>query len=51
MHVLSTLDAKTILAAVAVIIGAVLLIKGMGTKPGGSSKGGSSSSNNNTTQQ
>ena len=51
MHVLSTLDGKTILAAVAVILGVVILIKGMGTKPGGGSKGGSNSSNNNTTQQ
>lgn len=51
MHVLSTLDGKTILAAVAVILGVVILIKGMGTKPGGGSKSGSNSSNNNTTQQ
>lgn len=46
MHVLSTLDFKTIAAGVAVVFMAILLIKGMGTKPGGSSgKGGSSNSN------
>lgn len=45
MHVLSTLDFKTIAAGVAVVFMVILLIKGMGTKPGGGS-GKSGSSNN-----
>ena len=43
MNFLSTLDMKTILAGGAVIFGALILFKGMGTKAGGT--GGSSGSN------
>ena len=42
MNFLSTLDGKTIFYGVMVILGALILFKGMGTRAGG---GGSSSSN------
>lgn len=48
-HILSTLDTKTILAVVAVIIGIVIFAKGMNTTPGGgNNKGNNNSSNNNS---
>lgn len=48
MHIISTLDGKTILCAVAVILGIIILFKGMGTKPGGSNGKGGSGKNGST---
>lgn len=43
---LAGLDGKTILSAVAVICGVVLLFKGMGTKAGGAGSSGNNKSSN-----
>lgn len=50
MHILTNLDAKTILSALAVIFLVFILIKGMNTPAGGAGNkgGGSNSSNNNS---
>ena len=48
MNFLSTLDMKTILAGGAVIFGALILFKGMGTKAGGTGGSSSSSKSNNS---
>lgn len=46
MHLLNTLDAKTIIMAIVVIGGALLLIKGMNTPPRGGQNGGNQGGNN-----
>lgn len=43
---LAGLDGKTILSAVAVICGVILLFKGMGTKAGGAGNSGNNKSSN-----
>lgn len=48
MHILSTLDFKTIAAGVAVIFMVILLFKGMNTKPGGGNGKNNSNSNSNS---
>lgn len=45
---LAGLDGKTILSAVAVICGVVLLIKGMGTKAGGAGNSGNNNKSSNS---
>lgn len=48
MHIISTLDGKTILCGIAVLFAIIILVKGMGTKPGGSNDKGGSGKNGST---
>lgn len=48
MHIVNSLDAKTIFGAIAVIFAAVLLIKGMNTPPRGQGDGKNGTNGNNS---
>lgn len=48
MHILSNLSGRDIFYAVAVIIGVIILIKGMNTPAGGQGKNGGGSNNSNS---
>lgn len=49
MHILSNLSGRDIFYAIAVIIGVIILIKGMNTPAGGQGKNGGGSSNSSNT--